>query len=173
MNEQPNEQAPADETSANGVMQVIYGKYPPNYETILEAFPMASNHGVVFAYGDEIYVPSGIELTHPLKVHEATHGIRQKEFGLDDWWSRYIEDEAFRYYEELVAHFAEYMAMVKESEHASNPKFRRKIRRFIAKKLASPLYGCKGGITKAQRDLKNMEAEYREGKTEFTAGTES
>jgi len=161
---------PQEKPADNGEMQIIYGKYPPNFKRILEAFPAAGQDGVVFAYGNEIFVPSGIELTHPIKVHEATHGIRQKEFGLDEWWTRYIEDDAFRYYEELVAHFSEYMAMIGESKHAENPKFRKRIRRFIAEKLAHPLYRCKGGVTKTQRDLKNMEREYREGKESFVTG---
>jgi len=150
-------------------MEVIYNKRPPNFDVIVKAFPMAANDGVVFAYGDEIYVPSGKELTHHLKVHEATHGIRQKEFGLDEWWQRYIEDEAFRYYEELVAHFSEYMSMI--SENDVRP-YRRKCMGFIAQKLAHPLYGCKGGAAKAKRDLKSMEREYREGKGTSETGAQ-
>lgn len=144
-------------------MDIIYGQYPPNFEQIAEAFPMARNTGVVFAYGDEIYVPSGNELSHELKVHEAVHGIRQKELGLDLWWKRYIEDEAFRYHEELLAHFAEFRALIAENE--ARP-YRRAVMKHIAKKMAHPVYKYKGGIDKATRDLKKMEREYLEGKNQ-------
>lgn len=152
-----------------GKMDVIYSQYPPNFDIIVKAFPMAAKPGVVFAYGDRIYVPSGKPLTHALKVHEATHGIRQKEFGLDAWWQRYIEDDAFRYYEELVAHFSEYMAMIADND---NRPHRRRCIDFVAKKLAHPLYCCKGGKAKAKKDLKSMEIEYRQGKGTFETGAE-
>lgn len=157
-----NEQQPAEDVRREeGQMDVIYGAYPPNIELLLEHFPNAAAPGVVFAYGDEIYVPSGKELTQELKVHEAVHGIRQKELGLDLWWQKYIEDEDFRYHEELIAHFAEFRALIAKNE--SRP-YRRRAIKHIARKLAHPIYKFKGGIDKATRDLKKMEREYLEGK---------
>ncbi len=149
-----------EERREPGTMDVIYGAYPPNIDMIAEAFPMALKPGVVFAYGDEIYVPSGKELTHHLKVHEAVHGLRQKEIGLDFWWQRYIEDEVFRYNEELIAHFGEYRSMIVENQ--TRP-FRRKVIKFIAKKLAHPLYCCEGGFDRALKDLKKMERGHMDG----------
>ena len=83
-------------------------------------------------------------------MHEAVHGIRQKEFGVEDWWDRYIEDKAFRYHEEMLAHRAEYLSMIRDG---SNRNMRRMALKQVAKRLASPLYGCGGGWKKAAADI--------------------
>jgi hypothetical protein len=128
----------------------IVKEYPPNYAEIVKVFPSARRRGVIFAYGDTIYNPSGEELSHHLKVHEAVHGIRQKELGVDAWWERYLTDYKFRYYEELLAHRAEYQSMTKNA----NRQQRRMALKAIAKRLASPLYGVGGGWERAAKDIK-------------------
>ena len=130
--------------------EIIYGQYPPNYVEICQAIPTARGNGIVFAYGDKIFVPSGKELTHHLKVHEAIHCIRQKEIGVEFWWSKYLTDLRFRYQEELVAHAAEYDSLTRE---ATNRNQRRASLKFVAARLASPLYGCGGGWKKAAADI--------------------
>lgn len=130
--------------------QFIYKQYPPNHLEICKAIPAARRPGVVFSYGDKIYVPSGEELSHALKVHEAVHCIRQKELGVEFWWGKYLTDMRFRYNEELVAHRAEYRALVSAG---ANRNLKRMALKLVAQRLASPLYGCGGGWKKAADDI--------------------
>lgn len=132
-------------------MQIVKA-YPPNFQKIVQHIPAARRAGVIFAYGDTIYTPTsdGDKLSHHLKVHEATHGIRQKEIGVDFWWDKYLTDMRFRYYEELLAHRAEYRSM---TEGATTRNQRRHALKFVAKRLASSLYGCGGGWKKAADDI--------------------
>jgi hypothetical protein len=131
-------------------MEIVKNQYPPNYLDIVKVFPSARRPGVVFAYGDKIYVPSGNDISHHLKVHEAVHGIRQKELGVAFWWEKYLTDKRFRYHEELMAHRAEYLSIIREG---ANRNQRRLALKAIASRLASPLYGCGGGWSKAAADI--------------------
>lgn len=108
--------------------------YPPNYADIVTAFPRAVNRGVLFAYGDTIFAPSGIDVPQSLIVHEHVHGERQSDPA--DWWRNYISDPKFRFAEELLAHRAEYNWMTRNG----NRHDRRAALSVVAKKLASPLY---------------------------------
>lgn len=130
--------------------EFCYKQYPPNYAEICRVFPAARRPGVVFAYGDKIFVPSGIELSHDLKVHEAVHCIRQKEIGVAFWWDKYLTDDRFRYHEELMAHRAEYRSMTRGNPNRNQ---RRAALKIVAQRLASPLYGGKGGWKKAADDI--------------------
>lgn len=128
--------------------------FPPNYAQICAAIPQARMNGVIFAYGDTIYVPSGNPLPHALKVHEAVHGIRQTNLGVDFWWEKYLTDTTFRYYEELLAHAAEYKALCVGVESAKQKK---KFLKQVAARLASPLYGANGGWEKVSKDILHPE----------------
>lgn len=130
-------------------MKVTTGR-PPNYNEIVAVLPQARRMDVFFAYGDTIYTPGGREPSHHLLVHEATHAIRQKEIGIDFWWHKYLTDMRFRYYEELLAHRAEYRSMLGS---AMNRNRRRVALKAIASRLASPLYGVGGGWKKAAKDI--------------------
>lgn len=131
-------------------MEIIKGQLPPNYTEICKVFPAARNRGTIFAYGDKIYVPSGNDISHHLKVHEAVHGIRQKEIGVEFWWDKYLTDWRFRYHEELMAHRAEYLSMIRGE---ANRNQRRMALKLVASRLASPLYGVGGGWKKAANDI--------------------
>jgi hypothetical protein len=130
-------------------MEIVKG-YPPNYLEICQVFPGARRIDTIFAYGDTIFVPGGGELSHHLKVHEAVHGIRQKEIGVEFWWKKYLTDQRFRYHEELMAHRAEYLSMIRGQ---ANRNQRRMALKAVASRLASPLYGCGGGWKKAADDI--------------------
>ena len=92
--------------------QTIIRGRPPNFERIAKVFPAARGKGVIFSYGDKIYLPDGGTLPHTLLAHEAKHGERQgttKE-SIEAWWDQYLTDPQFRFLEELEAHRAEYAA---------------------------------------------------------------
>jgi hypothetical protein len=94
------------------VETLIILKRPPNFDQILAAFPKADQPGVIFAYGDAIYSPSGFEILPALVAHEGVHLARQKDHARpEDWWEWYIKSDDFRYTEELLAHAAEYKVL--------------------------------------------------------------
>ena len=127
-------------------MKIIYER-PPNFEDIMKIFPMADNYGVIFAFNNAIYSPSGGEIPYPLIKHEGVHCARQggTEAGSIEWWEKYLKDVEFRYREELLAHRVEYQACI---ETAKNRNMRRRALRHVAKRLSSPLYG--NMVTKKQ-----------------------
>lgn len=127
---------------------MIKHEYPPNIDAILEAFPDAKVTNVLFAYAPDIYAPR-TETIHPtLLVHENTH-LKQQGDDPAGWWARYLVDEKFRLEQEFEAHHAEYVAAIMWS----NRQQRRAHLTFIAKKLASRLYGNMISLKLAKKAL--------------------
>lgn len=116
-------------------MGVIVGR-PPNFELILKAFPNAADDGVIFAYGPNVYNPSGRTIPPMLLAHEAVHQERQ-HLGADDWWESYIHNPEFRYNEELLAHVAEFKAQL---ARGLDRNLRAKLLQSTAQRLVAPLY---------------------------------
>lgn len=116
--------------------KIIYAA-PPNYSSIARVFPVHGKH-VAFSYGDRVYVPAGLPLSHEIMVHESVHGNRQDIYGVEKWWTEYIKDPVFRLEEEFDGHKAELQALL---EKAKNRHERRAAEAVVSKKLASPLYG--------------------------------
>lgn len=128
----------------------IVEKYPPNIRAIKSMFALPV--GVVFAYGDTIYNPSGEKLSEAIIAHEEVHQGQQGE-DVKGWWERYLVDAHFRFHQELQAHRKEYQVML---AHAPSRNFRRLALSHIAHKLSAPMYGVGGaGLTtfKRARDL--------------------
>jgi hypothetical protein len=125
---------------------------PPMFDQILAAFPKAAESGVIFAWGDTIYNPSGIVIPRPLLAHEEKHGSRQmanhakwgEAAAPMQWWGKYIEDPEFRYNEELHAHAAEFKEQMR-IVHDRND--RAKLMMSTAQRLLAPLYNY--GIPKS------------------------
>jgi hypothetical protein len=128
---------------------------PPNFEQILKAFPDAEKPGIIFAYGDYIFSPSGNAIPEPLLKHEAVHCERQQAPGKmspEIWWRLYVEDNAFRYREELYAHVAEYHAQARGIDRNQ----RAKLLMSTAARLVAPLYNYQPprSLTQAVYDLR-------------------
>jgi hypothetical protein len=118
---------------------IILQDIPPNFLDIVRVFPGAKKRkGVVFAWGDRLYNPDGIDVPPALRAHEETHQLRQVAFdgGPQRWWDRYLADSAFCYAEELVAHQVEFKEFC-----AHHTKGRSQFLSFIARRLSGPLYG--------------------------------
>lgn len=134
---------------------------PPNFEQILIAFPNANQHGVIFAYGNTIFNPSGVNIPPALLAHEEVHGKRQLRHlpnGASKtdpvwWWEAYIADPEFRYTEELHAHAAEYTVQMRLI-HDRNQ--RAKLAMSTAQRLLAPLYnyGVPKSLNQAITDLR-------------------
>lgn len=122
------------------IQQRIVRAFPPNYAMLKRAFNLQPSAGVIFSYGDRIFVPN---LTAPLPpylvAHEGVHGERQLAHagGLDGWWSDYVADPKFRLVEEVLAHRAEYGW---HKLHEGRGGRERALDR-IALRLCGPLYG--------------------------------
>lgn len=130
-------------------VKVITGR-PPNFEEIAAVFPGAHGESVIFAYGDEIYNPSGQELPPELIAHELVHCERQKAMGLKAWWDQYLVDAKFRYEEELLAHKAEYQKL----REMYGRRVKKQALEHVASKLAAPLYGFPITKSRAIRDIR-------------------
>lgn len=131
-------------------MTVIVAR-PPNFELILGAFPDAWRPGVIFAYGNDIYNPSGKAIPSALAAHEAVHQSRQTSEGPELWWKRYIAEPEFRYREELLAHVAEFKA-----RDNGDRNWRAKLLYATALRLVAPLYNYQPPRTlvEAARDIR-------------------
>jgi hypothetical protein len=88
--------------------------YPPNYDSILRAFPAIKDlKNVFFCYGRQLYNPHNEPIDEPLMHHEATHSIQQDKIGPSKWWRKYNRDKDFRLKEELMAFRNQYVMFCK------------------------------------------------------------
>lgn len=133
---------------------------PPLFDEILKVFPKAAGPGVIFAWGDTIFNPSGIEIPPALLAHEEVHGHRQRNLSYDsvssnveEWWQKYLADPEFRYNEELHAHAAE-LNSLKRSVKDRNQRAR--LMQATAVRLLAPLYsyGVPKSLNQAIADLR-------------------
>ena len=121
--------------------QTVVVAKPPVYEQCIRAFGRENIEGraILWAWGDRIYNPMDVDIPRELLAHEAVHGVRQgnNEGSIRHWWLQYLEDAAFRYEEERLAHRAEWQSIRKWNPGKNlAPAFEG-----VAGKLASPLYG--------------------------------
>jgi hypothetical protein len=126
---------------------------PPNFELILRAFPKADQPGVIFAFGDDVYNPSGVNIPAPLIAHEGVHQSAQRKITPERWWERYVAEPDFRYDEELRAHVAEFKA---QDYRGLDRNLRAKLLQHTAQRLVAPLYNYPPTktLTQAIRDLR-------------------
>lgn len=115
--------------------RIIWDK-PPNYNAIVARFGVLP-YGVIFAWGDRIYIPDRVPLPPQLVAHEDVHRRRQGD-DPQAWWDHYLVDASFRLSEEIVAHVAEYRAYC--DRHKGVQK-RAKYLTVVTQRMASPIYG--------------------------------
>lgn len=113
-------------------------EHPPMFDAINAEFRVVGKP-ILFAWGDTLYNPAGIVISQPLLEHEAFHGWRQLDMGVENWWEMYLVNPAFRLEEEILAHAVEYRSVL--AAKGNNRKARRGALIQIAKKLSAPLYG--------------------------------
>lgn len=120
-------------------MKVIKA-FPPNYTEIAKVFPVAGKPGILYAWGDKLYNPSGVQVSPWLMAHEETHGRQQQAVDIPLWWRRYIDDPWFRLDQEIEAHRKEWQEYL-DLMQGANPKHVNQYLDLIASRLSSPLYG--------------------------------
>lgn len=83
----------------------IYKTPPPQWilDAVKEKFSAKWEDGVIFTYGMIISNIEGIISEDTFK-HECTHVAQQNAYGADAWWKRYLEDDTFRFEQELEAY---------------------------------------------------------------------
>ena len=133
--------------------------YPPLYEEIAAAFDIA-NRNVLFAWGETIYNPKDFDIAPELLAHEQVHAQRQGD-DIEGWWRRYIDEPEFRFAEEVPAHIVEYQTLIANA--GNNRKARRRYLAYVAKRLASPLYGGLITASEAKKQIQLAERALREG----------
>lgn len=128
----------------------ILNELPPNYEEVAKVFDIRGRRGIVFTYGDTVYVPfkKGSIPDH-LKVHERTHSKQQ---GNDPagWWNKYIRYPQFRLEQEIEAYRNQYL-FFKARNH--NIGEQRNFLSRIAADLSSGMYGTVIGFEEARRAI--------------------
>lgn len=126
----------------------IENTFPPIFEQANNVF--ALNKDVIYTYGDTIYNPGGHRLQDHVIAHEEVHMHQQGEDPAA-WWNRYLEDEEFRFNQELEAYQAQYKFF------ASKEKDRNNLFRFlntIAGFLSGDLYSNITSKAEAMRLIK-------------------
>lgn len=124
----------------------------PNYEQILAAFPDASKPGVLFAYGEAVYNPSGVSISKAVLAHEYRHCARQFQGRQVQWWEQYIVDSEFRYHEELLGHVDELKVLL---SNVKDRNLQYQLLTRTALRLSAPLYNYQPprSMKHAMRDL--------------------
>ena len=123
----------------------IIKEYPPVFNKILDSGMRPSPY-TVYAYGDKIYNPSGMNLPEEILVHEEVHMRQQMEYivvtpkqnPVESWWERFIEDKYFRIAQEVEAYAVQYRFVCKRQKDRN---IRNKVVLHYAKTLAGPIYG--------------------------------
>lgn len=117
----------------------IINAVPPIFDAIVQAGMQPHGH-VLYTYGDELYIPSGLTPSDEIMAHEKWHSKQQLgiEGGRDAWWERYLEDPYFRMQQEAEAYAVQYNAYCNKVQDRNH---RARYLHAIALQLSSPLYG--------------------------------
>lgn len=132
-------------------MTKIIRAYPPNFPWLRKVFPISGRPGIVYAYGERIYNPSGGPLSPWVRDHEEVHCKRQLVHGVGAWWDAYSTNKAFRLEEEILAHQAEwdtYTAQHLKETEQNNYLWH------MATRLSSPLYGSMCSFSEAMEYIR-------------------
>lgn len=129
-------------------MNIVIG-HPPIIDEIDAKFHV-KHKAVIYAWGDTIYNPTDTPIRPELIAHEKVHGTRQRG-NPKAWWRKYIASVQFRLDEEILAHRAEYEYLI---DNAPTRQVRRSALKYVAKRLAAPLYGHIITVSQAKRVLR-------------------
>ena len=130
-------------------MQVLE-EFPPNYEKIAARFDLTGRKPL-FCYGDTIYNPHKAEITPDQIIHESVHIKQQGD--PEEWWNRYLTDDAFRFSQELEAYAVQYGFVKKNTDK----KTTKNCLNILADLLSSPMYG---GLCTAKQAKEKIKQTY-------------
>lgn len=123
--------------------------FPPNIAEVEKLVPgIRDIKGVLFAFGDTVFNPSGVPIPAWLVAHEQVHLDRQTDPAT--WWHRYLTDAEFRFAEELPAHQAEWKEF---KRHVKSREQRARYLLMMAQRLSGPLYGRLCSVASARAKI--------------------
>ena len=129
-------------------MKIKY-EYPPNIEEIRANFQL--HKGIIFTYGDTLYIPDRGKIDEALIKHEETH-TRQQGDTPDEWWQRYFIDKEFRIEQETEAYRNQY----KYALENYNRQKRKYLLKVISEDLSSAMYGNVMTKEEAKETITNL-----------------
>lgn len=109
---------------------------PPIYGECVKRFGVNWNKGVIFTYGDTIHCKH--KISKPKIAHEKTHVKQQLDYGVENWWYRYFEDDQFRLDQEIEAYKSE---IVWINQNLKGLKLKQDLIEQILFDLSSSMYG--------------------------------
>ena len=104
----------------------------------------------IFTYGETIYNPGNAIIDDFITAHELVHTTQQGNRP-EKWWGMYINNDKFRYEQELLAYRVQYRVM---NDLVKDRKLLAKMLRAIAGDLSSPMYGGLCSLTEAMLAIK-------------------
>lgn len=117
----------------------IVKDFPPNYEEIISVLKGVQHEkNVIFTYGDTLYNPNTGDVDTDLLKHEETHAHQQEQYGIKEWWSRYLIDDDFRITQETEAYYNQYISYC---SHERDRNKRTVYLYTLARDLSSDIYG--------------------------------
>ena len=127
---------------------------PPQWilDAVKEKWGVEWKSSVIFTYNGVISSSTG-KMTRDLMSHERTHIQQQKDIGNGDiWWKKYLEDDKFRYSQELEAYQNQYRWLL-NNEPNKNERFR--FLMHYAHSLSGAMYGNMVDFNEAMQSIKN------------------
>jgi len=100
-----------------GSMKILK-QFPPNYELL--KLTLDPPEHAIYCYRDIIYNPKDRTLTPDIELHESIHSKQQGD-NPDIWWNRYLQDQDFRFKQELEAYVKQWQ-FIKESPLSQKAK---------------------------------------------------
>ena len=131
----------------------ILEEKPPCYDSVCQ-FLGYTDIQAFFTYGDTIYNPAKLKITHDIVIHERVHMRQQKALIIfkgvvpsgnetvqmtpELWWGRFLRDPIFRRDQEAKAYAAQYDALCSQTKDRTQ---KHKYLIGLSRTLAGPLYG--------------------------------
>lgn len=103
---------------------------------------------VIISYYPKIY--SKNSFNEIKMIHELTHLKQQEDYGVKEWWARYLQDDTFRLEQELEAYRNETIFIL---ENVTDRNESYKLRSTICHDLSSPMYGNLISLEEARKLL--------------------
>jgi len=117
----------------------IVEEHPPNWAAICSTLPaVIGRRGLLFAWGDTLFNPDGVDVPPRLIAHEETHATQQGSHVVE-WWAIYLASPWFRMGQEVLAHHVEWVT----GSEGQSRQARRALLKEIATRLRNPIYGVK------------------------------
>ncbi len=126
--------------------------YPPNIEAIRAKFKLSPN--TVFTYGSTLHNPGNGEIDVYLETHEETHERQQLAKGVEEWWKKYLDDNQFRFDQELEAYQNQFEHFC---DNKKNPMRQEAFLNLLGRDLSGPMYGNVCTLEEAKQKIRKYE----------------